>query len=230
MFQKASRHYPNWLLLPHHPYVRAAWCHVLSWILFLFPNVAIFCPNGPLDHPCYLRICESDRCISIFWNMKSISRLVPWKITFRSLKSITSQKQREKDRLFLLSLVSAFTCWANWKLAGLIVGGLANISDTETSIRSSFFAWQHPVSKFCIFDSVADYGSWFCRCRAWFNFHEEFFFLFLLPPIILYPLFFSSRLISCCLIFFVSNIVLLETSMVSLTIVWSPSQGSVWLL
>uniref|UniRef100_F6I5H8 Cation/H+ exchanger transmembrane domain-containing protein n=1 Tax=Vitis vinifera TaxID=29760 RepID=F6I5H8_VITVI len=42
-------------------------------------------------------------------------------------------------------------------LIGLIVGGLANISDTETSIR------------------------------AWFNFHEEFFFLFLLPPIILYP-------------------------------------------
>ncbi|CAA0815467.1 Sodium/hydrogen exchanger 6 [Striga hermonthica] len=40
---------------------------------------------------------------------------------------------------------------------GLIVGGLANISNTETSIR------------------------------AWFNFHEEFFFLFLLPPIILYP-------------------------------------------
>ncbi|WVY94068.1 hypothetical protein V8G54_033156 [Vigna mungo] len=43
-------------------------------------------------------------------------------------------------------------------LIGLIVGILANISDTETSIR------------------------------AWFNFHEEFFFLFLLPPIILYPL------------------------------------------
>ncbi|OIT08573.1 sodiumhydrogen exchanger 6 [Nicotiana attenuata] len=42
-------------------------------------------------------------------------------------------------------------------LIGLIVGGLANISNTETSIR------------------------------AWFNFHEEFFFLFLLPPIILYP-------------------------------------------
>ncbi|XP_020220834.1 sodium/hydrogen exchanger 6 [Cajanus cajan] len=39
-------------------------------------------------------------------------------------------------------------------LIGLIVGILANISDTETSIR------------------------------AWFNFHEEFFFLFLLPPII----------------------------------------------
>ncbi|KAL4627949.1 hypothetical protein ACB092_05G203300 [Castanea dentata] len=39
-------------------------------------------------------------------------------------------------------------------LIGLIVGGLANISNTETSIRS------------------------------WFNFHEEFFFLFLLPPII----------------------------------------------
>uniref|UniRef100_A0A7N0V9X3 Sodium/hydrogen exchanger n=2 Tax=Kalanchoe fedtschenkoi TaxID=63787 RepID=A0A7N0V9X3_KALFE len=39
-------------------------------------------------------------------------------------------------------------------LIGLIVGGLANISDTETSIR------------------------------AWFNFHEEFFLLFLLPPII----------------------------------------------
>ncbi|KAL9320684.1 hypothetical protein ACSQ67_012523 [Phaseolus vulgaris] len=53
--------------------------------------------------------------------------------------------------------------------ARLIVGILANISDTETSIR------------------------------AWFNFHEEFFFLFLLPPIILYPLidtvivFFSSN-------------------------------------
>ncbi|PON78257.1 Na+/H+ exchanger [Trema orientale] len=42
-------------------------------------------------------------------------------------------------------------------LIGLIVGALANISNTETSIRS------------------------------WFNFHEEFFFLFLLPPIILYP-------------------------------------------
>ncbi|THG01354.1 hypothetical protein TEA_010245 [Camellia sinensis var. sinensis] len=42
-------------------------------------------------------------------------------------------------------------------LIGLIVGGLANISNTETSIR------------------------------GWFNFHEEFFFLFLLPPIILYP-------------------------------------------
>ncbi|RZB90181.1 Sodium/hydrogen exchanger 6 isoform A [Glycine soja] len=39
-------------------------------------------------------------------------------------------------------------------LIGLIVGILANISDTETSIR------------------------------GWFNFHEEFFFLFLLPPII----------------------------------------------
>ncbi|GMP75981.1 hypothetical protein CsSME_00032864 [Camellia sinensis var. sinensis] len=39
-------------------------------------------------------------------------------------------------------------------LIGLIVGGLANISNTETSIR------------------------------GWFNFHEEFFFLFLLPPII----------------------------------------------
>ncbi|XP_010480189.1 PREDICTED: sodium/hydrogen exchanger 5 [Camelina sativa] len=39
-------------------------------------------------------------------------------------------------------------------LIGLIVGVLANISDTETSIRT------------------------------WFNFHEEFFFLFLLPPII----------------------------------------------
>ncbi|KAH6777186.1 Na+/H+ antiporter 6 [Perilla frutescens var. frutescens] len=42
-------------------------------------------------------------------------------------------------------------------LIGLIVGGLANVSNTENSIRS------------------------------WFNFHEEFFFLFLLPPIILYP-------------------------------------------
>ncbi|KAM3359616.1 sodium/hydrogen exchanger 6 isoform X1 [Capsicum galapagoense] len=42
-------------------------------------------------------------------------------------------------------------------LIGLLVGGLANVSNTETSIR------------------------------AWFNFHEEFFFLFLLPPIILYP-------------------------------------------
>ncbi|KAK6944615.1 Cation/H+ exchanger [Dillenia turbinata] len=42
-------------------------------------------------------------------------------------------------------------------LIGLTVGVLANVSDTETSIR------------------------------AWFNFHEEFFFLFLLPPIILYP-------------------------------------------
>ncbi|KAI4296111.1 hypothetical protein L6164_036096 [Bauhinia variegata] len=42
-------------------------------------------------------------------------------------------------------------------LIGLIVGGLANISNTETNIRT------------------------------WFNFHEEFFFLFLLPPIILYP-------------------------------------------
>ncbi|XP_010928157.1 sodium/hydrogen exchanger 6 isoform X2 [Elaeis guineensis] len=39
-------------------------------------------------------------------------------------------------------------------LIGLIVGGVANISNTETSIR------------------------------GWFNFHEEFFFLFLLPPII----------------------------------------------
>ncbi|KAH0919133.1 LOW QUALITY PROTEIN: hypothetical protein HID58_026793 [Brassica napus] len=44
-------------------------------------------------------------------------------------------------------------------LIGLIVGGLANVSNTETSIRT------------------------------WFNFHDEFFFLFLLPPIILYPLF-----------------------------------------
>ncbi|XP_027918232.1 sodium/hydrogen exchanger 6-like [Vigna unguiculata] len=42
-------------------------------------------------------------------------------------------------------------------LIGLLVGTLANISHTQTSIR------------------------------AWFNFHEEFFFLFLLPPIILYP-------------------------------------------
>ncbi|XP_013650290.2 sodium/hydrogen exchanger 6 [Brassica napus] len=39
-------------------------------------------------------------------------------------------------------------------LIGLIVGGLANVSNTETSIRT------------------------------WFNFHDEFFFLFLLPPII----------------------------------------------
>lgn len=39
-------------------------------------------------------------------------------------------------------------------LIGLLVGGLANLSNTETSIR------------------------------GWFNFHEEFFFLFLLPPII----------------------------------------------
>nr|ALR87234.1 antiporter NHX2 [Mesembryanthemum crystallinum] len=39
-------------------------------------------------------------------------------------------------------------------LIGLVVGGLANISNTETSIR------------------------------GWFNFHEEFFFLFLLPPTI----------------------------------------------
>ncbi|XP_047153136.1 sodium/hydrogen exchanger 6-like isoform X2 [Vigna umbellata] len=39
-------------------------------------------------------------------------------------------------------------------LIGLLVGTLANISHTQTSIR------------------------------AWFNFHEEFFFLFLLPPII----------------------------------------------
>ncbi|XP_031282155.1 sodium/hydrogen exchanger 5-like [Pistacia vera] len=39
-------------------------------------------------------------------------------------------------------------------LIGLLVGALANISDTETNIRT------------------------------WFNFHEEFFFLFLLPPII----------------------------------------------
>ncbi|GAB2275270.1 Sodium/hydrogen exchanger 6 [Dionaea muscipula] len=39
-------------------------------------------------------------------------------------------------------------------LIGLVVGGLANISNTESSIRE------------------------------WFNFHEEFFFLFLLPPII----------------------------------------------
>ncbi|KAH7546976.1 hypothetical protein FEM48_Zijuj01G0258200 [Ziziphus jujuba var. spinosa] len=53
-------------------------------------------------------------------------------------------------------------------LIGLIVGVLANISDTETSIR------------------------------AWFNFHEEFFFLFLLPPIILYPdsLFFPQYFLS----------------------------------
>ncbi|KAJ6800391.1 sodium/hydrogen exchanger 6-like [Iris pallida] len=42
-------------------------------------------------------------------------------------------------------------------LIGLIVGGLANVSNTENNIR------------------------------GWFNFHEEFFFLFLLPPIILYP-------------------------------------------
>ncbi|RVW28749.1 Sodium/hydrogen exchanger 6 [Vitis vinifera] len=52
-------------------------------------------------------------------------------------------------------------------LIGLIVGGLANISDTETSIR------------------------------AWFNFHEEFFFLFLLPPIILYPYLVWFQSISC---------------------------------
>ncbi|KAG1326774.1 Sodium/hydrogen exchanger [Cocos nucifera] len=48
-------------------------------------------------------------------------------------------------------------------LIGLIVGILANISNTENSIR------------------------------AWFNFHEEFFFLFLLPPIILYPIFAMSK-------------------------------------
>eukprot|EP00249_Psilotum_nudum_P022473 c28530_g1_i2 orf=145-2076(+) len=41
-------------------------------------------------------------------------------------------------------------------LIGLIVGGIANISNTEESFR------------------------------RWFNFHEEFFFLFLLPPIIFY--------------------------------------------
>ncbi|KOM53223.1 hypothetical protein LR48_Vigan09g188200 [Vigna angularis] len=61
-------------------------------------------------------------------------------------------------------------------LIGLIVGILANISDTETSIR------------------------------AWFNFHEEFFFLFLLPPIILYPPidtfidFFSREFLVICFI------------------------------
>ncbi|WMV26028.1 hypothetical protein MTR67_019413 [Solanum verrucosum] len=55
-------------------------------------------------------------------------------------------------------------------LIGLIVGGLANVSNTETSIR------------------------------AWFNFHEEFFFLFLLPPIILYPHLnsFLQKIFYCC--------------------------------
>ncbi|PKU60034.1 Sodium/hydrogen exchanger 6 [Dendrobium catenatum] len=48
-------------------------------------------------------------------------------------------------------------------LIGLLVGGFANISNRETSIR------------------------------IWFNFHEEFFFLFLLPPIILYPSFYFSN-------------------------------------
>ncbi|KAM2297986.1 hypothetical protein ACFX1S_037474 [Malus domestica] len=52
-------------------------------------------------------------------------------------------------------------------LIGLIVGGLASISNTENSIR------------------------------AWFNFHEEFFFLFLLPPIILYPNCFPVSIIFC---------------------------------
>ncbi|CAK9311797.1 unnamed protein product [Citrullus colocynthis] len=56
-----------------------------------------------------------------------------------------------RHRLYFLPEASASL------LIGLIVGGLANISNTETNIR------------------------------AWFNFHEEFFFLFLLPPIILYP-------------------------------------------
>lgn len=53
-----------------------------------------------------------------------------------------------RHRLYFLPEASASL------LIGLIVGGLANISNTETNIR------------------------------AWFNFHEEFFFLFLLPPII----------------------------------------------
>ncbi|XP_004293432.1 PREDICTED: LOW QUALITY PROTEIN: sodium/hydrogen exchanger 6-like [Fragaria vesca subsp. vesca] len=51
-------------------------------------------------------------------------------------------------------------------LIGLIVGGLANISDTETSIR------------------------------AWFNFHVEFFILFLLPPIIFQSGFSLSHVIN----------------------------------
>ncbi|KAG6515376.1 hypothetical protein ZIOFF_025788 [Zingiber officinale] len=56
-------------------------------------------------------------------------------------------------------------------IIGLLVGILANVSDTEVSIR------------------------------RWFNFHEEFFFLFLLPPIILYPTCAYYKLLSFSFIF-----------------------------
>lgn len=70
-------------------------------------------------------------------------------------------------------------------ISGLVVGGIANISDTETSIRfvlSLRFALnQENLISFC---TVKCFPFFFFR--GWFNFHEEFFFMFLLPPIILY--------------------------------------------
>ncbi|KAF5760400.1 putative cation/H+ exchanger, CPA1 family [Helianthus annuus] len=62
-------------------------------------------------------------------------------------------------------------------LIGLIVSGLANVSNTETSMR------------------------------AWFNFHEEFLFLFLLPPIILYPCSVCLVIFCSLLYFFLTNLV-----------------------
>ncbi|KAJ0681973.1 putative cation/H+ exchanger, cation/H+ exchanger, CPA1 family [Helianthus annuus] len=62
-------------------------------------------------------------------------------------------------------------------LIGLIVGGLAHVSNTETSMR------------------------------AWFNFHEEFLFLFLLPPIILYPCSVCLVIFCSLLYFFLTNLV-----------------------
>ncbi|KAJ0799014.1 putative cation/H+ exchanger, cation/H+ exchanger, CPA1 family [Helianthus annuus] len=61
-------------------------------------------------------------------------------------------------------------------LIGLIIGGLANVSNTETSMR------------------------------AWFNFHEEFIFLFLLPPIILYPCSVCLIIFCSLLYFFLTNL------------------------
>ncbi|KAL5097593.1 hypothetical protein RYX36_001920 [Vicia faba] len=69
-------------------------------------------------------------------------------------------------------------------LIGLIVGVLANISDTETNIRL-FISFDFFVFSVFLYFSCLILFPFFHR--AWFNFHEEFFFLFLLPPIILYP-------------------------------------------
>lgn len=103
-----------------------------------------------------------------------------------------------------------------FSLAGLLVGGLANVSNTETSIRFSSVLLLVSYSLYLLYQLQLNWLifliSWCClSCRAWFNFHEEFFFLFLLPPIILYPAFDTSK--SFLLFLFYRNIDLKEIAL-----------------